>query len=365
MPLKRMKRAIRNARAADKRRDRNYEAGTYITVPAIERLIIEQEDKCLFCTGPFDHDASDTVWPDTPALDRLDRACAFTVNNTILVCTHCSTTRGKRSAAEMKEYGMCMKLGWIKQCGACKTFYGDEADAFNKSTSARDGLQSKCKSCSVAHHSAQRVATKQQARLNRELANPTLTLDQMQVMIQNSRGSDRKYDREYKEADFITVPAIEQLLVSQSDRCCYCKDQFDHAAPTRHHPNAHTLERINEELAHTTKNCVLACAYCNNARSHKTYEVMLEKAADMKTGSIKYCSDCATWFSRDENAFGKDKRAHDGLRGSCRSCYSTRSRAYRSAKQSPRPETQPKEDEQPINAEQVASGYHDLFPLRF
>jgi len=352
MPLKRTKRMVQQARAADKASNRTYEAGDFITVPAIERLIIEQDDKCLYCTGPFDHDASDTIWPDSPTLDRLDRAYAFTVNNTILVCHHCSTTRGKRSAAEMKEYGMCLKLGWIKQCGSCKTFYGDEADAFSKNRAKFDGLRHTCKLCANTRSKARRSSKKQQAQLARESANPTLTQDQMQVMVQSSRGSDKKYDREYEEADFITVEAIEQLLVNQQDQCCYCQDPFDHAAPTRHHPNAPTVERINEELAHTIDNCVLACFYCNCARQRKPYEVMLDKAADMKSGAIKYCPGCTTWFSRAENAFATSKSAHDGLQTSCRSCKSTRNKAYnRSAKQSPRPErAQPKEDEPLINA---------------
>ena len=349
---KRMKRLVQNARDKDKANKRNYVAGTFITIPAIERLLIEQEDKCLFCTGPFDHDASDTVWPDTPTLDRLDWACAFTVDNVIMVCHHCHTTRGKRTVAEMKEYGMCLKLGWIKQCCECRIFYGDEADAFNKSTSARDGLQPRCKSCTAARHSARRSSKKQQAQLDRESANPTLTLDQMQVMVQASRGSDKKHDREYKEADFITVEAIEQLLVNQLDRCVYCADMFDHAAPTRQHPSAPTVERINEELAHTINNCVLACAYCNCARQHKSYEEMLAKATDMKTGAIKYCSDCDTWFSRAENAFSNNKREHDGQQTICKSCSITRNKAYRSTKQSPRPETLTKEDEPLINAAQ-------------
>ena len=155
-----------------------------------------------------------------------------------------------------------------------------------------------------------------------------LTRDQVQWMVFNSRSHDKKYEREYTAADFITAEAVESLIVAQTDQCVYCHHPFDHETPSRKHPDAPTLERLNEDLAHVTVNCVLACAYCNNARQGKTVEEMKTYAFHMKMGWVKYCPDCKTYFEDPEEVFHKDRTKHDGLCSNCRSCTKARMRTY-------------------------------------
>jgi hypothetical protein len=149
---------------ADKAHKRKYAAEDYITVSAIERLLVEQDDKCLYCTGPFDHEAPDRTWPDAPTLERLDESLAHTVDNCVLACYYCNASRKGKTVDEMKEYAMCMKLGWIKHCPACKTFYEDTDNEFAKNKSRRDGLNAQCRQCHNDRSKASRAARKLKKR---------------------------------------------------------------------------------------------------------------------------------------------------------------------------------------------------------
>ena len=151
-------------------------------------------------------------------------------------------------------------------------------------------------------------------------------------MVYNSRSHDRKYKRKYAVEDYITPQRIEDMACMQNDKCFYCGDDFNYDVVSCKDRDACTLERVDEKEAHTIENCILACSHCNNARQDKTYEEMLEKAADMKSGAIKYCSDCDTWFSREENAFAKNKTRGNGLHSQCRQCSNARDKVYKRAK---------------------------------
>ena len=147
LTVEKMRNMVKNSRRADKRSMRTYEAGTFITIPAIERLILDQEDKCLYCSGPFDHNAPDHTWPDAPSLERLDESLAHTIDNCVLVCRYCNASRQRKTVEEMKKYAACLKLGWVKYCPTCMTYYEDSEDAFGKDRSRPDGLQSFCRHC--------------------------------------------------------------------------------------------------------------------------------------------------------------------------------------------------------------------------
>jgi len=160
LTVKVMKRMVKASRDNDKARKRKYAAEDYITTPTIEQLIIAQEDKCLYCTGPFDHEAPNRHWPDAPTLERLDESLAHTVDNCVLVCRYCNSSRQGKTVDEMKEYAMCMKLGWIKYCPTCKVFYEDTDDAFCRETSRPDGLKAMCRLCVKTYRHASRTAKK-------------------------------------------------------------------------------------------------------------------------------------------------------------------------------------------------------------
>ena len=159
-----------------------------------------------------------------------------------------------------------------------------------------------------------------------------LTVEVMKRMVLDSRWNDKARKRKYAVEDYITIQRIEDVACMQNDKCFYCGEDFDYNVASRNDRDACTLERVDEKEAHTIENCILVCAYCNNARQDKTYEEMLEKAADMKSGAIKYCWACDTWFSREENAFTKSKGTHDGLSRLCRQCNNTRCKAHYAAR---------------------------------
>ena len=97
---------------------------------------------------------------------------------------------------------------------------------------------------------------------------------------------DKKYNErkinQYKDQDiktncsssyYITVNEIEQLLLKYNHRCVYCWDPVN--------KDNLTVDRINNNLGHIHKNCVIACKNCNSERGADDKECT-DKIAIMK-----------------------------------------------------------------------------------
>ena len=135
------------SRTHDREFGRECDASDFITCEAIAGMITSQEDRCLYCTHPFDHTTPNRKHPDSPTIERLDEARAHVVDNCVLVCTHCNNARGGKTAEEMKTHGFGMKFGWTKYCSPCKTFFENPEEVFNKDRRTHDGLRTICRSC--------------------------------------------------------------------------------------------------------------------------------------------------------------------------------------------------------------------------
>ena len=80
-------------------------------------------------------------------------------------------------------------------------------------------------------------------------------------MIHNSNNSDIKYNRIGSDIDY---EFMYELWNTQEGLCYYCKCEMllEFNAKSRT-PQQITIQRLDNELAHTKTNCVFACYDCN------------------------------------------------------------------------------------------------------
>src|SRR3989440_788202 len=107
----------------------------------------------------------------------------------------------------------------------------------------------------------------------------------------------------YKEQDikakraldyYITVNEIEQLLLKYNHRCVYCWDSVN--------KDNLTVDRINNNLGHIHKNCVIACKECNSERGSD------DKECDDENCNHEECKEeNKKQFVRDYNEFYEEK----------------------------------------------------------
>jgi len=135
-------RLISQASTQDTIKERPYEAGTYITVKDVARMIEEQHRACFFC-----HLTLEVNGRDTPALTRLDEDMAHTASNTVVACTHCSVSRPGRTSWQLRGKGSRAKTGLVKQCRLCNSFYTTASKKFVRDQSKADGYRTACTGC--------------------------------------------------------------------------------------------------------------------------------------------------------------------------------------------------------------------------
>ena len=80
----------------------------------------------------------------------------------------------------------------------------------------------------------------------------------------------------WKEEEFIT-PEYLSALWKSNNTCHYCGVLMTLKGDLRKLQNGCTVERLDNKLAHTKSNCVLACTKCNRKRGVKTPEQMITK----------------------------------------------------------------------------------------
>ena len=83
--------------------------------------------------------------------------------------------------------------------------------------------------------------------------------------IESYKRQDIKKNR-YEERNFITVEECYSKLLSCNMKCYYCKCDMVIFYNQVRQDNQWTLERINNDIAHTGNNTVVACLECNLKR---------------------------------------------------------------------------------------------------
>ncbi|KAA6362242.1 MAG: hypothetical protein EZS28_042231, partial [Streblomastix strix] len=117
----------------------------------------------------------------------------------------------------------------------------------------------------------------------------TLTL--MVIIIQKQ---DNKAGRD--TTNNVTADDIDYFNQMIPNKCCYCNAKFTNV-------NKPTLERIDNNIAHTKDNCKLACQLCNSTRSNKDADVaklmiQMYKYAIVKNLPMIIDNEEVYWFLR-------------------------------------------------------------------
>jgi hypothetical protein len=182
-------------------------------------------------------------------------------------------------------------------CGEVKPL----ASGFSRNVNnLRDGYKSKCKTCFKEYNQSNYCAQ----------------------MVSSSKQADRKAGRNFDNDDYIDSECCANMLIEQNGDCCYCQCHmvYGPGINRRIHPDALTVERIENPLAHLKTNCLLACMMCNRTRGNNiSHADMLINGRDMKRGIKKRCSgNCKRIIS--VASFSRNRSRGDGLDNKCKVC---------------------------------------------
>jgi hypothetical protein len=83
----------------------------------------------------------------------------------------------------------------------------------------------------------------------------------------------RKQDRENKIHDkrsAITAEQTVQLVAKAKGKCAHCKRAVSFEKNPKMQGDGFTLDRKNDGIGHTPKNCVVSCLACNVKKTART-----------------------------------------------------------------------------------------------
>jgi hypothetical protein len=80
-------------------------------------------------------------------------------------------------------------------------------------------------------------------------------------IVSHSKSSDRNSERDWEPDSYITAEFLTNLRKIQNNLCFYCK--YPLITFNRKQHNGLTVERLNNEIAHTKDNSKICCHACN------------------------------------------------------------------------------------------------------
>ena len=92
-------------------------------------------------------------------------------------------------------------------------------------------------------------------------------------MVWKSKQHDTDKGRTWEETDYVTATFLLDKLKEQEGVCFYCGCEMQ--TMNRQADDGLTIERLDNNIAHTKDNCVLACFECNCKKHHLFKEPFL------------------------------------------------------------------------------------------
>jgi len=80
-------------------------------------------------------------------------------------------------------------------------------------------------------------------------------------IVSNSKKSDENKNRTWDKSEYVTAEFLLNQYKQQEGACFWCGVELQ--MRNRQLDDGLTIERLDNELAHTRDNCVLACFRCN------------------------------------------------------------------------------------------------------
>ena len=87
--------------------------------------------------------------------------------------------------------------------------------------------------------------------------------------IKQHMTQDKKKLLKYSTDEYIPYRDIVDLINKQNSTCTFCDEELNFEpthSTNKRDVNAFSIDRINNSLPHTVKNCVLSCFFCNANR---------------------------------------------------------------------------------------------------
>ena len=153
---------VYGAKCADKKRNRQYEPGSYITVDRIVSIMKAQDGCCYFYCGidmVYGSGVNRHTNGDAVTLERVDSNQAHVTDNCILACMSCNRSKGHNMPFDvMRLWAVPIKRKEAKWCNRCKTV--KPVAQFSHDKYRSDGLKCRCKACDKIHNALHRNARK-------------------------------------------------------------------------------------------------------------------------------------------------------------------------------------------------------------
>jgi hypothetical protein len=86
------------------------------------------------------------------------------------------------------------------------------------------------------------------------------------IKIANYKSQDTKAGRVIDKENFVTTEWIRQCFFHQNKECCICKCPLEFEVTDGSVLSNLTVDRQDNSIAHTVKNCKLSCVKCNTSR---------------------------------------------------------------------------------------------------
>ena len=151
----------------------------------------------------------------------------------------------------------------MKTCNCCKTECEDSLFL------RRGKTWNKCTPCSEAYR-VWYLENKETHLANMDLWR---SKNWNTVMVGHSKQADTEKGRTWNEEEYVTAGFLLEKFQEQETACYWCGVEMQ--IQDRQADDGLTIERLDNSIAHTRANCVLACFECNCKKHHLWKEPFL------------------------------------------------------------------------------------------
>jgi hypothetical protein len=134
-------------------------------------------------------------------------------------------------------------------------------------------------------------------------------------LINQARTQDTLKERPYEPGTYITVKDVARMIEEQHRMCFFC-----HLTLEVNGRDTTALSLLDEDMAHTASNTVVACNHCSVSRPGRTSWQLRGKGNRFKTGLVKQCRLCRSFHTTASKKFVRDQSKADGYRTACVVC---------------------------------------------
>ena len=154
----------------------------------------------------------------------------------------------------------------MKTCNTCNSQCEDSlfcrrGKIWNKCTPCSDVYRKWYLANKETHNANTRLWFENNPERKKELSKAWQQNNWHKVMVKHSKQADTEKGRPWNEEEYVTAGFLLEKLKEQEGVCFWCGCQMQYLNRTA--DDGLTIERLDNNIAHTRANCVLACFECN------------------------------------------------------------------------------------------------------